>query len=92
VQPFTWLRYGITTVYKNPQIPLRYCISKYGVIGLTRSAANEVGERGIRVNVIAPSVSAFLNLSAGFCDYKLKLPKWHLLGTDLITVGVSALP
>ncbi|TVY37468.1 Levodione reductase [Lachnellula occidentalis] len=32
-----------------------YSASKHGVIGLTRSAANEVGERGIRVNVIAPS-------------------------------------
>jgi NAD(P)-dependent dehydrogenase (short-subunit alcohol dehydrogenase family) len=34
-----------------------YSASKHGVIGLTRSAANEVGDRGIRVNVIAPSVS-----------------------------------
>ena len=46
-----------------------YSASKHGVIGLTRSAANEVGERGIRVNVIAPSVSSFLNLPLLFLDY-----------------------
>lgn len=31
-----------------------YSASKHGVIGLTRSAAKEVGNRGIRVNCIAP--------------------------------------
>lgn len=33
-----------------------YSSSKHGVIGLTRSAAKEVGERGIRVNSLAPLV------------------------------------
>lgn len=46
-----------------------YSASKHGVIGLTRSAANEVGERGIRVNVIAPLVSPFLNLFIFFRHY-----------------------
>ncbi|MCP2341081.1 SDR family NAD(P)-dependent oxidoreductase [Actinomadura rupiterrae] len=37
-------------------IPMRahYTASKAGLIGLTRSAAKELGSRGIRVNVVAP--------------------------------------
>ena len=31
-----------------------YVASKHGVVGLTRSAAKENGERGVRVNAIAP--------------------------------------
>lgn len=31
-----------------------YSSSKHGVVGLTRTAAKEVGERGIRVNALAP--------------------------------------
>lgn len=33
-----------------------YSASKHGVIGLSRSAAKEVGRQGIRVNCIAPYV------------------------------------
>ena len=31
-----------------------YAASKHGIIGLARSAAKEVGERNVRVNVVAP--------------------------------------
>ena len=36
-----------------------YSVSKHGVVGLTRSAAKEVGERGIRVNAVAPYVASY---------------------------------
>lgn len=35
-----------------------YSASKHGVVGLTKSAAKEVGKKGIRVNCIAPYVPA----------------------------------
>lgn len=31
-----------------------YCASKHGVIGLTRAAAKEVGEKQFRINCVAP--------------------------------------
>ncbi|OAA57413.1 NAD(P)-binding domain protein [Niveomyces insectorum RCEF 264] len=33
-----------------------YCAAKHGVIGLSRAAAKEVGEREIRINCIAPGI------------------------------------
>jgi len=38
--------------------PHAYTTSKHAVIGLTRSAASELGEQGIRVNAVAPGVMA----------------------------------
>jgi len=41
-----------------------YCATKYAIIGFSKSVALEVGERGIRVNVIAPgSVETPTNFS-----------------------------
>jgi NAD(P)-dependent dehydrogenase (short-subunit alcohol dehydrogenase family) len=34
-----------------------YCASKHGVIGLSRCTAKELGPKGIRLNIVAPSVA-----------------------------------
>lgn len=41
----------------NPSQPLAiYAVSKTAVVGLTKAFANELGERGIRVNCVAPGI------------------------------------
>src|SRR3954451_2904275 len=46
-----------TAFWGSPQF-LHYVTSKAGVVGLTRALAREVGEHGIRVNAIAPGLTA----------------------------------
>lgn len=35
---------------------MAYCVSKHGVVGLTRVCAQDYGSKGIRVNAVAPGV------------------------------------
>lgn len=46
---------SVTGIIGNPG-QANYCASKAGIIGLTKSAAKELGSRGITVNVVAPGL------------------------------------
>lgn len=46
---------SVTGIIGNPG-QANYCASKAGIIGLTKSAAKELGSRGITVNAIAPGL------------------------------------
>lgn len=46
------------TVYKGPKNMFAYVASKGGVIGFARCLADELGDDGITVNVVAPGITA----------------------------------
>ena len=46
---------SVTGIIGNPG-QANYCASKAGIIGLTKSAAKELGSRGITVNAVAPGL------------------------------------
>lgn len=52
-----------------------YTASKHAVLGLSRAAAREEGERGIRVNCVAPGMfPLYVFLVRGYCggkDYRV---------------------
>lgn len=47
-----WARCGADD--ENRANNAAYTASKHAIVGLTRSAAKEVGKRGVRVNAICP--------------------------------------
>jgi NAD(P)-dependent dehydrogenase (short-subunit alcohol dehydrogenase family) len=63
-----------------------YSASKHAVIGLSKSAAKEVGLNGIRVNVIAPYVFSLL-----FFLYHSRCLPFHLHGSFLSYLPTSSL-
>ncbi len=45
------------TVFEGPAALLHYVTSKAAIVGMTRCLARELGERGIRVNCVAPGLT-----------------------------------
>lgn len=49
--------FGSGTVYKGPKELFAYVASKGGVIAFARCLADELGERGVTVNVVCPGIT-----------------------------------
>ncbi|KAF2019821.1 NAD(P)-binding protein [Aaosphaeria arxii CBS 175.79] len=58
-----------------------YTVAKHGVIGITKTAAKEVGDRSIRVNCIAPGIidtemhRESVRIRGKEGDYKIQIPR-----------------
>lgn len=56
------------------RVGVAYYASKHGVVGMTKAAALEYADKGIRINAVAPAViKTPLTESAGFLDEKTQL-------------------
>jgi NAD(P)-dependent dehydrogenase (short-subunit alcohol dehydrogenase family) len=72
----------------GPSLAAAYCASKWGVIGLTRVAANEHARFGIRVNAVAPA----LTLTALAERTAAQIPGWMEQATSEIPMHRGADP
>jgi len=76
---------------------IAYCASKAGVNMLTRCAADELGEHGIRVNAVMPGLvptdiaAPLVNAEDAVADYLRCMPVSRLGTTDDIAAAVSFL-
>lgn len=72
--------------------PHLYTIAKHGVVGLTKSVANELGPHGIRVNTIAPgnTVTAMTATIHGGDPDEHDAITDHISGRSLL--GIAGLP
>ncbi len=59
-----------------------YVASKHGVVGLTKAAAAEYADRGVRINVVCPAVIRTPMAEAAFADPELrnKVYRQHAIG------------
>lgn len=54
-------------IYKNDVKPVDYCVTKHGIIGLTKYLATYYADKGIRINSISPA-GVFTNQPKDFVE------------------------